>query len=56
MYSMKRFEDKIVAVTGGARGIGKGCCLRFASEGAKVAVLDVAMTGRGRGSRKSASA
>jgi NAD(P)-dependent dehydrogenase (short-subunit alcohol dehydrogenase family) len=43
MYVIKRFEEKIVAVTGGAKGIGKGCCLRFASEGARVAVLDVAM-------------
>lgn len=43
MYIIKRFEDKIVAVTGGAKGIGKGCCLRFAAEGAGVAVLDVAM-------------
>lgn len=42
MYTIKRFEDKIVAVTGGAKGIGKGCCLRFAAEGARVAVLDVA--------------
>jgi NAD(P)-dependent dehydrogenase (short-subunit alcohol dehydrogenase family) len=43
MYTIKRFEDRIVAVTGGAKGIGKGCCLRFAQEGARVAVLDVAM-------------
>ncbi len=43
MYIIKRFEDKIVVVTGGAKGIGKGCCLRFAEEGAKVAVLDIAL-------------
>ncbi len=43
MYIIKRFEDKVVAVTGGAKGIGKACCLRFAEEGAKVAVLDIAM-------------
>ncbi len=43
MYIVKRFEDRIVAVTGGAKGIGKACCLRFAEEGAKVAVLDLAM-------------
>jgi NAD(P)-dependent dehydrogenase (short-subunit alcohol dehydrogenase family) len=43
VYIVKRFEDKIVAVTGGAKGIGKGCCLRFAAEGARVAVLDLAM-------------
>ena len=43
MYIIKRFEDKVVVVTGGAKGIGKGCCLRFAQEGARVAVLDLAM-------------
>lgn len=43
MYTIKRFEDKVVAVTGGAKGIGKGCCLRFAAEGARVAVLDLAI-------------
>jgi len=43
VYVVKRFEDRVVAVTGGARGIGRACCLRFAEEGAKVAVLDLAM-------------
>lgn len=43
MYIIKRFEGQIAAVTGGANGIGKGCCLRFAQEGARVAVLDVAV-------------
>lgn len=43
MYMIKRFEDRVVAVTGGAKGIGKACCLRFAEEGAKVAVMDLAM-------------
>ena len=43
MNVMKRFEDRVAAVTGGAKGIGKACCLRFAAEGAQVAVLDVAM-------------
>ncbi len=43
MYTMKRFEDKIAAVTGGAKGIGRACCLRFAAEGGQVAVLDVAL-------------
>ncbi len=43
MYGMKRFEDKVAAVTGGAKGIGKACCLRLAAEGARVAVLDVAI-------------
>jgi NAD(P)-dependent dehydrogenase (short-subunit alcohol dehydrogenase family) len=43
MYDMHRFVDKVAVVTGGAKGIGRGCCLRFAAEGAKVAVLDVLM-------------
>ncbi len=43
MYVVKRFEDRVVVVTGGAKGIGKACCLRFADEGAKVAVMDLAL-------------
>jgi NAD(P)-dependent dehydrogenase (short-subunit alcohol dehydrogenase family) len=39
--SMQRFEGKVVCTTGGAQGIGRACVERFASEGAKVAVLDV---------------
>lgn len=38
---MRRFEDKVVIVTGGAQGIGKACAERFTDEGAKVAVLDI---------------
>jgi NAD(P)-dependent dehydrogenase (short-subunit alcohol dehydrogenase family) len=36
--SMKRFENKVVLVTGGSVGIGKSTVLAFASEGAKVVV------------------
>ena len=35
---MKRFEDKIVLVTGAGRGIGASIAKRFASEGAEVIV------------------
>jgi NAD(P)-dependent dehydrogenase (short-subunit alcohol dehydrogenase family) len=38
---MRRFEDKVAVVTGGASGIGAACAARFAAEGARVAVLDV---------------
>jgi NAD(P)-dependent dehydrogenase (short-subunit alcohol dehydrogenase family) len=36
-----RFTDKTVVVTGSAHGIGRASALRFASEGANVAVLDL---------------
>ena len=35
---MKRFEDKVVIVTGGARGIGRAVVEAFAREGAKVGI------------------
>jgi len=37
---MTRFESKVAVITGGANGIGRACCLRFASEGAAVVVAD----------------
>jgi NAD(P)-dependent dehydrogenase (short-subunit alcohol dehydrogenase family) len=38
---MAAFKDKAVIVTGGAKGIGRGICLAFAREGARVLCADV---------------
>jgi meso-butanediol dehydrogenase / (S,S)-butanediol dehydrogenase / diacetyl reductase len=38
---LRRFEGKAVIVTGGAHGIGRASALRFAAEGAAVAVVDI---------------
>jgi NAD(P)-dependent dehydrogenase (short-subunit alcohol dehydrogenase family) len=38
---MNRLQGKIAIVTGSGAGIGRGIALRFAAEGAKVAVLDI---------------
>lgn len=38
---MKRLEDKIAVVTGGASGLGKACATRFAAEGARVVIADI---------------
>ncbi len=38
---MSRYVDRVVVVTGAARGIGAGTAKRFAEEGASVAILDL---------------
>jgi len=38
---MKRLENKVAIVTGGAAGIGKATVLKFAAEGAMVSIWDV---------------
>jgi NAD(P)-dependent dehydrogenase (short-subunit alcohol dehydrogenase family) len=40
-----RLVDKVAVVTGGASGIGRAMCERFAAEGAKVAVADLDRVG-----------
>ena len=37
----QRFVDRVVVVTGGGQGIGQATALRFAAEGARVAVIDL---------------
>lgn len=36
-----RLERRVAVVTGGANGIGRACCVRFAEEGADVVVADL---------------
>jgi NAD(P)-dependent dehydrogenase (short-subunit alcohol dehydrogenase family) len=40
-----RLEGRVAVITGGASGIGKGACLRFAQEGAKIVIADIDQDG-----------
>lgn len=44
---MGRFDDQVMVVTGGASGIGRATAVRLASEGARVAVVDLPTAGGG---------
>jgi NAD(P)-dependent dehydrogenase (short-subunit alcohol dehydrogenase family) len=41
---MKRFENQVAVISGGADGLGKGIAQRIASEGGKVVLLDINKT------------
>jgi NAD(P)-dependent dehydrogenase (short-subunit alcohol dehydrogenase family) len=38
---VRRFEDKVALITGGAAGLGEGVALRLAEEGAKIVIADI---------------
>lgn len=42
---MKRFQDKVVVITGAAGGIGRAAARQFASEGARVVLVDISAGG-----------
>jgi len=45
MPPVARLADRVILVTGAARGIGRATCVRLAAEGAKVAAADIEPAG-----------
>ncbi len=41
MEKTKRFEEKVVLITGSATGLGEACAVRFAEEGADIICVDI---------------
>jgi NAD(P)-dependent dehydrogenase (short-subunit alcohol dehydrogenase family) len=41
MNMSKRFEDKVVIITGGGSGLGRAAAIQLASEGAKLSLIDI---------------
>ena len=45
-------QDRVALITGGGRGIGRGVALRFAREGAKLALVDIEQAHSARRQRR----
>ena len=53
---MKLLEGKVAVITGAARGIGKAIAIKFASEGANVAVTELAIDDNAKATEKEIAA